>query len=80
VANGTAGQISIRGIGVNPTTGVLILIDGHPQYMGIMGHPLADSYVASDAERVEVIRGPGSLLYGSNAMGVSCPEIGLQKK
>jgi len=69
VANGAAGQISIRGIGGNPTTGVLILIDGHPQYMGIMGHPLADSYVASDAERVEVIRGPGSLLYGSNAMG-----------
>ncbi len=69
VANGAAGQISIRGIGGNPTTGVLVLIDGHPQYMGIMGHPLADSYVASDAERVEVIRGPGSLLYGSNAMG-----------
>lgn len=69
VASGAAGQISIRGIGGNPTTGVLILIDGHPQFMGIMGHPLADSYVASDAERVEVIRGPGSLLYGSNAMG-----------
>ena len=69
VANGSAGQISIRGIGGNPTTGVLILIDGHPQFMGIMGHPLPDSYVASDAERVEIIRGPGSLLYGSNAMG-----------
>lgn len=69
VANGSAGQISIRGIGGNPTIGVLILIDGHPQYMGIMGHPLPDSYVASDVERVEIIRGPGSLLYGSNAMG-----------
>lgn len=69
VANGAAGQISIRGIGSNPTTGVLMLIDGHPQFMGIMGHPLSDSYVSSDAEKVEVIRGPGSLLYGSNAMG-----------
>ena len=69
VANGSAGQISIRGIGGNPTTGVLMLIDGHPQFMGIMGHPLPDAYVASDAERIEVIRGPGSLLYGSNAMG-----------
>lgn len=69
VATGAAGQVSIRGIGGNPTTGVLMLIDGHPQFMGIFGHPLPDSYVASDVEKVEVIRGPASVLYGSNAMG-----------
>lgn len=69
VATGSAGGISIRGIGGSPNTQVLLLIDGHPQYMGIMGHPLPDAYVASDAERVEIIRGPASILYGSNAMG-----------
>lgn len=69
VSSGAAGQVSIRGVGGNPTTGVLMLIDGHPQFMGIFGHPLPDSYAASDVEKVEVIRGPASILYGSNAMG-----------
>lgn len=69
VATGSAGQITIRGVGGNPTTGVLMLIDGHPQFMGLMGHPLPDTYVTSDVEKVEVIRGPASILYGSNAMG-----------
>lgn len=69
VAAGAAGGMSIRGVGGTPTSGVLVLIDGHPQYMGIMGHPLADSYQSMMTERVEVVRGPASVLYGSNAMG-----------
>ena len=69
VANGAAGGMSIRGIGGAPPVGVLVLIDGHPQYMGLMGHPLADSYQSMMTERVEVVRGPASVLYGSNAMG-----------
>jgi iron complex outermembrane receptor protein len=67
--NTPAGQISIRGVGGNPNTDVLTLIDGRPQYMGLMGHPVADSYLSAHIERVEIIRGPASLLYGSNAMG-----------
>ena len=67
--NTPAGQISIRGVGGNPNTDILMLIDGRPQYMGLMGHPAADSYLSAHIERIEIIRGPASLLYGSNAMG-----------
>lgn len=69
VSTGAAGGISLRGIGGSPTTGLLVLIDGHPQYMGLMGHPIADAYQSMMAEKVEVLRGPASVLYGSNAMG-----------
>ena len=69
VSTGSAGGMSLRGIGGSPTAGLLVLIDGHPQYMGLMGHPIADAYQSMLAEKVEVVRGPASVLYGSNAMG-----------
>ena len=68
VSTGAAGGINMRGV----TGGggqLLVLIDGHPQYQGIYGHPISDSYQTLMAERVEVLRGPSSVLYGSNAMG-----------
>ena len=42
VSTGAAGGMS-WGIGGSPTAGLLVLIDGHPQYMGLMGHPIADA-------------------------------------
>ena len=68
VSGGAAGGINMRGISGGAGQ-LLVLIDGHPQYQGVYGHPISDSYQTLMAERVEVLRGPASVLYGSNAMG-----------
>ena len=68
VSDGAAGGISLRGLGSGAGR-LMVLIDGHPQYQGIFGHSISDSYQTMLAERVEVLRGPASMLYGSNAMG-----------
>lgn len=68
VSGGAAGGINLRGI-AGGSGQLMVLIDGHPQYNGIYGHPIADSYQTLMTERVEVLRGPASMLYGSNAMG-----------
>ena len=68
VSTGAAGGISMRGVSGGAGQ-MLVLIDGHPQYNGVYGHAISDSYQTLMAERVEVLRGPASVLYGSNAMG-----------
>ena len=68
VSGGAAGGISLRGLS-GGSARLMVLIDGHPQYAGIFGHPIADAYQSLLADKVEVLRGPASVLYGSNAMG-----------
>ena len=51
VSGGSAGAISLRGFGAGAGR-VLILIDGHPQFESIYGHPVADEYLAANAEKV----------------------------
>ena len=49
VGSSAAGNISLRGVGGGNK--LLVLIDGHPQYMGVMGHHMPDAYVTiSDAK------------------------------
>ncbi|RKY47106.1 MAG: hypothetical protein DRP88_05200 [Candidatus Neomarinimicrobiota bacterium] len=68
VGRGSGGSMSIRGVGGFPTTRSLILIDGRPDVMGIFGHPINDVYFLTNTKAIEVIKGPASLLYGSNAL------------
>ena len=69
ISTGAAGGVTIRGIGASPNTRVLLLVDGNPQFMGLMGHPLPDSYSSDELKEVQVINGPASAIYGSGAMG-----------
>lgn len=68
VSNGGAGHIKMRGVGGDRASAVLMMLDGQPQFAGIYSHHVADFYDKDFAERVEVLRGPASVLYGSNAM------------
>ena len=68
VSGGAAGSMNLRGLG-GGSARLMVLVDGHPEYMGLMGHPIADAYQSMMTERVEVLRGPASVIYGSNAMG-----------
>ena len=68
VSNGGSGHIKMRGVGGDRASAVLMMVDGQPQFAGIYSHHIADFYDKEYVERVEVLRGPGSVLYGSNAM------------
>ncbi|MBI2569055.1 MAG: TonB-dependent receptor [Candidatus Schekmanbacteria bacterium] len=64
--------IDIRGFGQNPFTNrVLLLIDGVPyndwNQGGFPVQPGLDFFVLQNIKQIEVVRGPGSALYGENA-------------
>ncbi len=67
-SNGGSGHIKMRGVGGDRASAVLMMLDGQPQFAGIYSHHVADFYSKDYVERVEVLRGPASVLYGSNAM------------
>jgi iron complex outermembrane receptor protein len=62
-------NVSIRGFNRRVANKVLVLVDGRSVYQDFLGAtlwPLLDVSV-QDIARIEVIRGPGSALYGANA-------------
>ncbi len=63
---GDKGKVSIRGL---ESRHVLILVDGHRVYGGHDASVDLESYPTEMIERIEVVKGPGSALYGSEAMG-----------
>lgn len=69
ISTGGSGGIKMRGVGGSPTSQVLMMVDGKPQFAGVFSHHVADLYESEYVDHVEIVRGPSSVLYGSNAMG-----------
>ncbi len=67
----TGGQteVSARGFNQRLSNKTLVLVDGRSVYIDILGATLwqALSIGVEDIERIEVVRGPGSALYGADA-------------
>lgn len=68
----TESQVNIRGAsGYTKGVGsrVLVLIDGVPLLAGDTGEIIFESIPTSEIARIEVLKGAGSALYGSHAIG-----------
>lgn len=61
-------DIVIRGLG-DKGTKVMVLINGMPVKMGLFGCTVTHSLPLNNVERIEVIKGAASVLYGSDALG-----------
>jgi iron complex outermembrane receptor protein len=63
-------NVSFRGFNQRLANKVLVLLDGRTEYQDFLGLTVwpAIPVGLEEIERIEVIRGPGSALYGANAM------------
>ncbi|MDR2549582.1 MAG: TonB-dependent receptor [Desulfobulbus sp.] len=74
---GAAEEIHLRGMGGD---GTLVLMDGVVLNSPSLGSADVSQIPLNSIERVEVVKGPGSLLYGSGAMGGTVNVIGKEPK
>ena len=62
-------EVSIRGKGIIFNRRLLVMIDGRTEYNDLFGVTLWNAFpiAMDDIERIEVVRGPASALFGANA-------------
>jgi outer membrane receptor protein involved in Fe transport len=61
-------DLDIRGLGQNGRR-IAVLVNGRPEKMGLYGCAVSHAFPLDNVERIEVIKGPASVLYGGEAMG-----------
>ena len=74
---GAAEEIHLRGMGGD---GTLVVVDGVVLNSPSLGSADVGQIPLNSIERIEVVKGPGSLLYGSGAMGGTVNIIGKQPR
>lgn len=67
--DGSNAQIDVRGFGDTAVSNTLILVDGRPLNNPDMGAPDLSSIALKDVERIEIVQGSASVLYGDQAVG-----------
>jgi outer membrane receptor protein involved in Fe transport len=65
----SSSSVTIRGIGGNSQTGTLVVLDGMPLNKSDGGSVNWNIIDKDNIETIEILKGPGSALFGSNAMG-----------
>ncbi len=61
-------DLEIRGLGQNCRR-VAVLVDGKPEKMGLFGCAVSHAFPLDNVARIEVVKGPASVLYGGEALG-----------
>ncbi|RMH76731.1 MAG: TonB-dependent receptor [Calditrichaeota bacterium] len=74
LASRTAGRVLIRGLGRRAggdlrIRGIMILVDGIPDFSQMHGHPFPDVHALDNVESIEVVKGPASVRYGNALAG-----------
>lgn len=69
IAN-NASAVAVRGGSTRFANGLLVMVDGRSLYVTTLSGVLWDQHIPplSEIERIEVVRGPGATMWGSNAV------------
>lgn len=69
MGDGNRAAISLRGFGENAVNNTLVLVDGRRLNQPSLSGPDLNSVPLDNIERIEIIRGAGTVLYGDQAVG-----------
>tara|TARA_R110000868_G_scaffold39196_5_gene136645 strand:- start:10752 stop:12671 length:1920 start_codon:yes stop_codon:yes gene_type:complete len=69
IGDGNRAALSLRGFGENAANNTLVLVDGRRLNQPSQAAPDFNSVPLANIERIEIIRGAGTVLYGDQAVG-----------